>query len=584
MFKKVNLLLICLMGGLLISACGPSQAELNATTTRIAANVFATQTAAVPTATSTPTETSTPTRTPRPTGTPTPTHTPTRTPTPLPDAVVDAEVANMRAGPGTVYDTVGEIQHGDGLQVTGKDSTGDWLEVITSDGTLGWVSASLLQVNISLGSVAVVSIPPTPTPVVTPTPTPTPIPRVCPPNPALVQVSNELDVKLTIQLRGPEEVVIDIPADEIRYYCLVPGEYKSTVTAPGYGSKTETKTWEHEPGQCSCWWWYNRPRLGPPPLAEPCSCPSDRTLYVPPPLVPGAKPAWSPEPEPAAEAPTAIPVAHLSGKITYSVLNPTSGAYDTHIINVDGTGRRLLTEYAHQPAFRPDGVEIALVSEKSPEEFIVVMNVDGSGRRQVSNNVEDVHPTWSPDGKSIAFISVDGRLLLENTLARETEQLKYYVGAEQRPVGVVGKYPVWLHDNRIALTTCNYGIGSGGSCGLFILDLSGSVPIQLTADPSDLALANYQDQLAFMSPRDGDWEIYKINVSGVGLVQLTDNNANDGLPAWSPDGSFIAFVSDRDGAWAIWVMNADGSNQRKLFDLDGTLGPDWVAEKISWAP
>ncbi|MDH4136390.1 MAG: hypothetical protein OEW09_06700, partial [Anaerolineae bacterium] len=64
----------------------------------------------------------------------------------------------------------------------------------------------------------------------------------------------------------------------------------------------------------------------------------------------------------------------------------------------------------------------------------------------------------------------------------------------------------------------------------------------------------------------------------------TDNNANDGLPAWSPDGRSIALLSDRDGAWAIWVMNADGSNQRKLFNLDGTLGPDWVAEKISWSP
>jgi Tol biopolymer transport system component len=98
-----------------------------------------------------------------------------------------------------------------------------------------------------------------------------------------------------------------------------------------------------------------------------------------------------------------------------------------------------------------------------------------------------------------------------------------------------------------------------------------------------------------MSQRDDNWEIYVANLDGGGLQRLTRNPANDGLPAWSPDGRYIAFVSDREGGWAVWVMRPDGSDQRLLFRLGGPLGGQvqdaashenlgWVEERISWAP
>jgi len=80
--KKVNLLLVCLAVGLLLSACGPSPAELEAAATQIVSEAFATLTASVPT--STPTATATSTSTPIPTATPTSTPVPTSTPTPTP--------------------------------------------------------------------------------------------------------------------------------------------------------------------------------------------------------------------------------------------------------------------------------------------------------------------------------------------------------------------------------------------------------------------------------------------------------------------------------------------------------------------
>lgn len=203
-----------------------------------------------PVSTSTPTPTRTSTSTPTRTPTPRPTSTPTRTPTPLPDAVVSVEVGNLRAGPGTEYDIIGKVKEGDRVTVSTRNSAGDWVKVKVS-GQNGWLSVTLLELNISLSSVAVeTNIPPTPTPAFTPTPTLTPTPKVCPPNPALVQFMNRLEVTHTWTLSGPQQATIMVSADGSKNICLKPGTYKVTFSAPGYATETETETYESGPCQC----------------------------------------------------------------------------------------------------------------------------------------------------------------------------------------------------------------------------------------------------------------------------------------------------------------------------------------------
>lgn len=74
------------------------------------------------------------------------------------------------------------------------------------------------------------------------------------------------------------------------------------------------------------------------------------------------------------------------------------------------------------------------------------------------------------------------------------------------------------------------------------------------------------DLIAFHSARDGNMEIYVMDPNGGNPKRLTDNPAADTEPAWSTDGSQIAFVSDRDGNPEIYVMNADGSDPQRLTD------------------
>ena len=79
-------------------------------------------------------------------------------------------------------------------------------------------------------------------------------------------------------------------------------------------------------------------------------------------------------------------------------------------------------------------------------------------------------------------------------------------------------------------------------------------------------LQQLSGEIVFQSNRSGNWDIYRINADGSGLVQLTHSDADDQYPVWSPDGTQIAFKSDRNGNFDIYVMDADGSNQRQITD------------------
>ncbi len=83
-------------------------------------------------------------------------------------------------------------------------------------------------------------------------------------------------------------------------------------------------------------------------------------------------------------------------------------------------------------------------------------------------------------------------------------------------------------------------------------------------------------RIAFVSSRDGNEEIYGMNIDGTDLTNLTHSPANDSIPAWSPDGKRIAFESNRDGNWEIYTMNYDGSGQTRLTSNSfEDHDPDW---------
>jgi len=123
----------------------------------------------------------------------------------------------------------------------------------------------------------------------------------------------------------------------------------------------------------------------------------------------------------------------------------------------------------------------------------------------------------------------------------------------------------------------------GINLNLYLFTIADNSVKQLTVNAGDNVNPTWSPdgkQLAFASNRDGKWEIYRMNLDGSELINLTNTpDSDDNFPAWSPgDGSYIAFVTNRDANWEIYRMNTQGGG---LKNLTHDPGDD---EMPAWSP
>ena len=254
--------------------------------------------------------------------------------------------------------------------------------------------------------------------------------------------------------------------------------------------------------------------------------------------------------------------------------------------------------------FSPDGQKIYYSKDNDDiyqTSTLYSINNDGTDQIEVFTSYDIKDPCISAGGSKIAYVQ-NGKIHLFDLTTKATTILSeplYVYGLQFSPVEAKIYYLEYPYGSQIFSRVNLDGsnpenilgedrkdilypvLSSDGSNVVYILkDYApfviyklmiyhfGSGEIEELADSvsvSPPAISPDGTEIAFVSFRDGEDEIYKIKTDGSVLMQLTDNLISDDSPQFSPDGQKIVFRSKRENlSYDIFIMNADGTEQANL--------------------
>lgn len=210
----------------------------------------------------------------------------------------------------------------------------------------------------------------------------------------------------------------------------------------------------------------------------------------------------------------------------------------------------------------PDGSEIIFAREVGIEYCIWAVKPDGSGLRQISESTPDKSPKVEPDcsiERRLVYVfytyaGTDGFLNIQ-TMDLEGKNVKRIIPTPPQ----FNMHPAWSPDGR----TIAFVSTRDGNPEIYLCDPEGKNIRRITNDPAMDEHPSWSPdgkQIAFNSNRDGNWEIYSMDADGKNAKRLTNHPSADTYPKWSPDRKHIAFITFRDGNDEIYVMDSDGGN------------------------